>query len=144
MTFEEDVRTVIEKEIEEMDKMHLKCSKRYFKGVSGNYWTPDIVIEDTTEKAPESIKVMIECKGPGYETGVKPQPHTFREHMLRAYSELGDLRNYKIPKFLVVSYMEDTRVFDYKAYFESICVEIVDWDHFYTLENKLLTVIGEL
>lgn len=145
MAFEADVKTVVEKEIKDLDKLHLEVSKHSLRGVSGNRWTLDMIIKDTTENVHErSIKAIIECKGPGYDTGVKPEPQTYREHMLRAYAELGDLRNWNVPKFLVFPYIEETRVFDYKAYFESIGVEIVDWEHFYSPENRLLAIIGEL
>lgn len=128
-TFESEVRRIIEYSIR--DKLHLRASKRYLKGVSGNSWEIDIVIEDTTQKSDEAkIKAIINCKGPGYESGVRPMPHTYREHMLRAYAQLADLTNWAAPKYLVVAYIEEAKSSlktDYESLFKSIGVEIIDY-----------------
>jgi hypothetical protein len=140
-TFEGEVRRTIEYGLKE--KPHLKAYKRYLNGISGNPWEVDIVIEDTTQKRDEDrIKALINCKGPGYESGVKPQPHTYREHMLRAYAQLADLRDYIIPKYLVVSYKEEAKSgfkTDYESLFRSIGVEIIDYsDHLEFLRLHVL------
>jgi hypothetical protein len=130
-TFESEVRRSIEYGLRE--KPHLRAYKRYLKGVSENYWEVDIVIEDTTQKSDEArIKAIINCKGPGYESGAKPQPHTYREHMLRAYAQLADLRSYTTPKYLVVTYKEEAKSelkTDYESLFKSIGVEIIDYSN---------------
>jgi len=129
--FESEVKRTIEYSLRE--KPHLRACKRYLKGISGNYWEVDIVIEDTTQKSDnDRIKAIINCKGPGYESGAKPQPHTYREHMLRAYAQLADLRNYAIPKYLVVTYTEEAKSelkTDYDLLFKSIGVEIIDYSN---------------
>ena len=129
--FESEVKRTIEYSLRE--KPHLRACERYLKGISGNYWEVDIVIEDTTQKSDnDRIKAIINCKGPGYESGAKPQPHTYREHMLRAYAQLADLRNYAIPKYLVVTYTEEAKSelkTDYDLLFKSIGVEIIDYSN---------------
>lgn len=113
-------------------------------GLSGNLWKPDIVIvkltkikseeiEDLTKLMKdgywEKILVIIECKDIGRE-GVKPSIQTYRNHMQRAYAELGDLRNYECKKFVIVPYIPvQSRGFDYNAYFKSIGVKMIGWNN---------------
>ncbi|MEP0825806.1 MAG: hypothetical protein HRF40_09990, partial [Nitrososphaera sp.] len=72
---------------------------------------------------------LIEVKGPG-QSGIRPTVQTYREHMLRAYSSLGDYRkqNDKL-KFLVVPYKIPTSAtnFEYAKYFRSVDVHYVDY-----------------
>jgi len=123
----EDVLEAIEKYVISK-KPHLKAGQVQLQGFSGNWWRPDIVVEDTSiEDEAESIKAIIECKEVGEETSYS----TYRSsHIPRAYMELADLRNWeKSLRFVVFSRRSDKgkRGFDFDALFSSINAKIIDW-----------------
>ena len=128
-----DVLEAIEKYVIS-NKPHLKVSQGQvsLQGFSGNWWRPDIVVEDTSiEDEVESIKAIIECKEVGEETSYS----TYRSsHIPRAYMELADLRNWeKTLRFVVFSKRLDKgkRGFDFDALFSSINAKIIDWSDKY-------------
>ena len=138
-----DVLEAIEKYVIS-NKPHLKVSQVSLQGFSGNWWRPDIVVEDTSiEDEVESIKAIIECKEVGKETSYS----TYRSsHIPRAYMELADLRNWeKTLRFVVFSKRLDKgkRGFDFDALFSSIDAKIIDWsDKYEWLLDFILRLIS--
>jgi len=126
-----DILEAIEKYVIS-NKPHLKVSQVQLQGLSGNWWRPDIVVEDASkEDEMENIMAIIECKEVGKETSYS----TYRSsHIPRAYMELADLGNYdKSLKFVIFSRRLDKgkRGFDFDALFSSIDAEIIDWSDKY-------------
>jgi hypothetical protein len=134
MPFEDDVRNEIEKLSLSKDIQIWKKPLGEMKGVSGNSWQSDIVLErlvrgelkiregfSLQDIEPKGILVIIECK---YVT-----KNTYRGQMLMAYGQLGDLRNIKCPKFLVIPQKWSFKSeFNYDSYFETIGVKIIQWN----------------
>ena len=119
----EDVFKAIEKYIVPC-KPSLKPIKEYsLLGESGNWWRGDIVIKD---RETNSVEVIIECKNMKEETSSQ----TFKtSHIPRAYMILGDLRNWKKAlKFVIFTrIIKEGRGKDYKALFNCIGAEMIDW-----------------
>jgi len=128
----EDVLEAIEKYVT-TEKPYLKASReKPLLGLSGNWWRPDIVVEDTSiEDEGESVKAIIECK----EVSKGTSYSTYRySHIPRAYTELADLRNWeKSLRFVIFSRRMDRgkRGFDIDALFSSIDAKIIDWNDKY-------------
>jgi len=126
------------------------------KGISGNSWNPDIVLEKIFEtpikvdgkasaylvSIDEKFLAIIECKNIQ-----STQQPTYRNQMFRAYAELGDLKNIDCPKFVVIpKRMILKRGFNYDSYFKSVWAEIVEWgntDDRSRFLNKIKTIIFE-
>jgi len=110
--------------------------ERYFgtfslQGVSGNWWKPDIVIVDSTQRNSEvmnyGVKLIGEIKMEDFD-GTRPRSQTHKEHMWRAYARLGDMKNWQVPKYLLFPYLEEKQgKFDLNAYFSTIDVILLDW-----------------
>ena len=93
------------------------------QGESGNWWRGDIVIKD---RETNSVKVIIECKNMAEGTSSQ----TFKtSHIPRAYMLLSDLRNWKNAlKFVIFPrIIKEGRGKDYKALFNCIGAEMIDW-----------------
>ena len=100
-------------------------------GSSGNWWKPDIVIEDTEiEDQVDRVKAVIECKQPGEETSITTYETA---HIPRAYMELADLGNYeKSLRFVIFSHRLDRKGGrDFDSLFRTIGAEIIDWSDNY-------------
>lgn len=111
-------------------------------GSSGNWWRPDVVIEDTKiEDEVDRVKAIIECKE--IREGTSYQTYRYA-HVPRAYTELADLRNWEKPlKFVIFSRRLDKgkRGFDSDALFKSIGAEIIDWSDGYEWFLKFISRI---
>lgn len=99
------------------------------KGLSSNIWKPDIVIIKKHEGFPRLIDqissdvlAIIECKNVN-----SILPPTYRNQMMRAYAELGDLKNIKCMKFVIVPNKSSVGKFNYGLYFDSIQTELISW-----------------
>jgi hypothetical protein len=57
----------------------------------------------------------------------KPKYDTWKEHVWRAYARLGNMTNWKVPKYLLFPYLELKGEFDFFSYFGSIDVILLDW-----------------
>src|SRR2546426_10257331 len=103
-SFEEEVRKEITKILQGKSLLYSKPISGLI-GLSGNDWISDIVVERVEELETKMIngfpvttinlkgvRAVIECK----DTTTSKQA-VFRNQMLKAYGQLGDLRNLKCP-----------------------------------------------
>jgi hypothetical protein len=102
------------------------------KGISGNLWSPDVVIVNTlfnnSEELNYGVRLITEIKMQNYDfnKGNKPKSHTWKEHVWRAYARFGDMKNWEVPKYVLFPYIENRRNFDCFSYFDSIDVVLLD------------------
>jgi hypothetical protein len=138
-SFEAEVRNAIREKVPEKYAMMMFSKPlRGMRGISGNSWLSDIVVEridDVKEQlmgntkvttfSLKGIRAIIECKD-----SESSRPAAFRNQMLRAYGQLGDLQNLKCPRFVVVrKKIKSKSKFDFDKYFATIGVRIVDWSN---------------
>ena len=138
----EDVITAIEAIVRNARSVRVLYGKyaHGLHGLSGNHWRPDIVVVKQTNVSIPTSQGMIggmtqeelfilECKE------VDATYQTYRNQMMRAYAELGDLRNFSCPKFVIVprKHRTTTRAFNYNSFFESIGASLIEWN---TSEGK--------
>lgn len=96
----------------------------HLKGVSKNTWRTDLCIIAEHEELPLAI---IECKDVQ-----SPLPSTHKTQYQRAYTILGDLKNFNCPKFLIIPLkleFENKRknTFNPDSLFETIGAKVVEW-----------------
>lgn len=129
MAFIEEVVEFITERLKNKPLLDSHFGTLSLEGVSGNLWKPDIVIVSTQLRVIDGVKLIGEIKIQDYE-GKRPRLNTYIEHMWRAYARLGDMKNWQVPKYLLFPYLEERgRGFDFKAYFRSIDVTLLDWSN---------------
>jgi len=94
------------------------CTKQYEVGKSGNRWKVDCVLLDDHDLR----KGYVEVK----ETSRSSNRSTYINHMRRAYAEMGDFRQFDVPKAVVVADKWDTGGTDWDAMLDSIDCMLVD------------------
>ena len=111
------------------------------RGMSGNYWTVDIVARRSNIRLETPEIVLIECKDITSQLS-----STYRNQLMRAYAELGDLRHIMCAKYVVISNKWADTPFNYDAYFESIGVKLMGWnkdkDDFIENLRKIFNTVG--
>jgi len=131
--FIEEIKELVTDSLKDKNYFEAYFGNYPLRGVSGNSWNPDVVIVNTlfqnSEELSYGIKLIAEIKIQNYDfiKVNKPKSHTWKEHVWRAYARFGDMRNWKVPKYVLFPYIENRGNFDCFSYFNSIDVVLLDW-----------------